>query len=161
MESFNPLDYLIDQGEIDWKEHLQPWQYLLPQSFTIWIVNRFGDLFMVFEDESLHHLDIQLGKLTKRGENKKDFLEQMLEADHANDWLYMNYVNQAQKAGMTLPQGHCYSFKIPPILSGAYALDNLCTIDLAQHYSTMADIHQQIKGLPDGATVTLSSNENF
>ncbi len=161
MESFNPLDYLIDQEGIDWKAHLGSWQHLLPQTFTIWIVNRFGDLFLIYEDGSLHHLDTQLGTLNQRGTDKKDFLERMLEENNANDWLYMNYIRQAEEAGINLPKGHCYSFKIPPVLSGSYTLDNICTVDIGQHYLSMAAIHQQIKDLPDGATVTLSSNEEL
>ena len=160
MEELNPQDYLINQEGIDWQTHLKPWQHLLPNTFTIWIVNKFGDLFLIAEDDSLHHLDIQLGTLTKRGTSKQDFLEQMLEDQNAADWLYINYVDAAEIAGIELPQGHCYAFKVPPVLSGEYVLGNICTMEIGENFKFLADVHAQIKDLPDGSTVTLNPSES-
>jgi hypothetical protein len=51
-------DYLIDQGGKDWAEMLRPWCPPLPTSFSVWMVNRFGDVFAVLEDGSVHLLDV-------------------------------------------------------------------------------------------------------
>jgi len=33
-------DYLIDQEDKDWADLLSSWQFLLPESFNVWLVNR-------------------------------------------------------------------------------------------------------------------------
>ena len=47
----NVSDYLIDQEGKDWAELLSDWGILLPSSFTVWLVNRFGDVLAVFDDD--------------------------------------------------------------------------------------------------------------
>jgi hypothetical protein len=47
-------DYLIDQSGIDWPKALASWSWLLPPEFTLWLVNRFADLFLVLPDGSVH-----------------------------------------------------------------------------------------------------------
>lgn len=159
-ESLNPLDYLIEQEGIDWKASLESWQSILPDKFTIWLVNRFGDLFMIFEDGSLHHLDIQLGTVTKRGDSKQAFLENLLEGNNAADWLYMNYVQLAESEEMFLQKGECYAFKIPPVLSGEYTVDNLCVSKIEENFTLLSGIHEQIRELPEGSTVNVTLPES-
>ena len=43
--------------------------------------------------------------------------------------------------------------KIPPILGGQYAIENLEPTDLSVHYSLLADIFRQTKDLPDGTRI--------
>jgi hypothetical protein len=57
----NIRDYLIEQSAKDWGELLSGWLGVLPASFTGWLVNRFGDVFAVFEDGSVHMLDVGTG----------------------------------------------------------------------------------------------------
>ena len=57
----NIRNYLIDQGGKDWGELLSGWLGVLPASFTVWLVNGFGDVFAVFEDGSAHILDVGTG----------------------------------------------------------------------------------------------------
>ena len=58
-------------------------------------------------------------------------------------------------AGLTLGPSQCYSFKNPPILGGAYSVENVWPADLAVHYSFQADICKQAKDLPDGTKVKI------
>jgi hypothetical protein len=39
-------NYLLDQTGTDWPTVLEHWSWLLPDEFTLWLVNRFCDLFM-------------------------------------------------------------------------------------------------------------------
>jgi len=101
-----------------------------------------------------------IGTVTKRGNSKKEFLEVLADEQNAQEWLYIHHVDQAEKAGIPLPQGHCYTYKVPPVLSGEYSINNLCTVEIGQNFAFLADIHQQIKDLPDGASVTLDWHED-
>jgi hypothetical protein len=51
-------DYLIDQSGIDWPKTLASWSWLVPPEFTLWLVNRFADLFIVLADGTVHMLDV-------------------------------------------------------------------------------------------------------
>lgn len=95
-------DYLIDQAGIDWSAALQSWAWLVPVEFTLWIVNRIGDLFIVVADGSVHRLDTGGGTLAKVAQSRDDFAARIDEGDNANDWLAIPLVNRLVAAGMTL-----------------------------------------------------------
>ena len=56
-------------------------------------------------------------------------------------------VDQCVAAGLILAQDQCYGYKIPPILGGQYAIENVEPTDLSVHYSLLADIFRQTKRL--------------
>lgn len=53
-------DYLIDQVGKDWTALLRDWMPPLPSSFTLWLVNRFGDAFVVANGSADNWLMIPL-----------------------------------------------------------------------------------------------------
>jgi len=63
-------DYLIDHTNFDWRNLLYGWTTLLRPKFTVWLVNRFGDLFFVSEDGTVHMLDISGDDAAKVAENR-------------------------------------------------------------------------------------------
>lgn len=146
-------DYLIDQAGKDWGEHLAGWVPPLPGEFTMWMVNRFGDVICFFEDGSVHYLDTGAGEVRRLADNRDDFCGKIGEGNNANDWLMIPLVDRCVAAGMQLGPDQCYGFKIPPVLGGQYTVDNIAPIDLAVYLSFSADVHRQIKDLPNGAKV--------
>jgi hypothetical protein len=38
-------DYVIDPSDLDWAQLLSGWGWLLPPEFSVWLMNRYGDLF--------------------------------------------------------------------------------------------------------------------
>ena len=49
--------------------------------------------------------------------------------------------------------GKCLSWKLPPALSGEVAVENLEVTNLAVHQHVSAQIHEQLKDVPDGTTI--------
>ncbi len=152
-------DYLIDQAGKDWGQLLSDWIVLFPEDFTVWMVNRFGDVFAIFDDDSVHMLDVGAGTLTRMADSQDDFCQQIGMGDNANNWLMIPLVDACVAAGMRLGPDQCYSFKTPPVLGGQYDTGNSEPMDLAVHYSFLADIHRQIKDLPDGTQIKLVVTE--
>jgi len=146
-------DYLIAQEGIDWPQVLQPMHWILPREFTLWLVNRFGDLFIVLDDGSVHHLDMGTGGVTKLADDKDDFGEKIDLDDNANDWLMIPLVDQLVASGMILGPGQCYSYRQLPVLGGDYTVANTVIQDLSFHYATLGPIFEKIKDLPDGSKV--------
>lgn len=71
------------------------------------------------------------------------------------DWHMVPLVELAAAHLGPLPDGRCYCLKIPAVLGGAYEKANLGTNSVAELLSFSGDMAQQIKDLPDGATVDL------
>jgi len=148
-------DYLIDQTGIDWSKLLAGWQPLLPPEFTVWMVNRFGEMIIVMENGSVHYMDFSANELRHIAESREDFVEKVGNDNNANDWLMIPLVDACVAAGKTLPVGKCYNFTIPVVLGGKYEVDNIAVVPLSEYYSFLADLHRQIKDLPDGTQVKL------
>jgi hypothetical protein len=148
-------DYIIDQKDKNWSELLAPWAPILPQKFTVFLINRFGDVFMIYEDESVHMLDVSVCTVSQIAENRNDFADKMNIDKNANDWLMIPLVDQCVAAGMKPSATQCYSYRISPLLGGGYSSYNIALIALAEHYAFHADLYRQTKDLPDGSKVKI------
>ena len=149
-------DYLINHRGFDWPTILAEWAWLFPvQEFSIWLMNKYGDLFFVFDDDSVHMMDVGNGTLEKLAGSRDEFCDRIDEEDNANNWLMIPLVDELAKIGKLLEPGRCYSFIIPPALRGEYAVENTATLNIREHYGVYASIHHQIKDLPTGTKVRL------
>jgi hypothetical protein len=124
-------DYLIDHSGFDWNKLFVGWEWLLPPEFTVWLMNRFGDLFLVTPDGTVHMLDVAVGTLTKLAESRADFSTRVDEGDNAGNWFFLPLVDRLVSAGMGLQPGQCYGFKLPPVLGGQYAVENVAVFPVA------------------------------
>jgi hypothetical protein len=152
---FSIHDYLVDQTGIDWKDALSSWSWLVPPKFTIWLVNRIADIFIVLPDGTVHMLDVGAGSLTKVAESRDEFSERIDEGENANDWLAIPLVDKLVAAGMSLQPGQCYAFKKLPILGGDYMVENFALLAIADWLGACGSIHEQLRDVPDGTQVVL------
>jgi hypothetical protein len=146
-------DYLLERGESDWAALLADWNWILPVRFTLWLVNRYGDLFLVLpEDGAVCMLDVGAGTLRRIAHSQEDFDARLRQDNNANEWLMMPLVDDCVAAGLTLTPGHCYGFKQAPALGGAYEVANTEVVDLYTHYSVLGQLHAQVwETLPGSA----------
>jgi hypothetical protein len=148
--------YLIDHQAFDWPVLLADWSWLLPDDeFTVWLMNRYGDLFIVLEDETVHMLDVGNGSFEQVAESRDDFCLKIDQGTNLNTWLMVPLVDRLVETGKLLQPDRCYSFIIPPILGGGYTVANTATLNVKEHYGVYASIHNQIKDQPDGTRVRL------
>lgn len=153
--AINIHDYTIDHRDVDWSTILRDWAWSLPERLTVWIMNRFGDLFLAFEDGSIQMLDVGAGTLEKLAENREEFCDKIDVENNANNWLMIPLVDQLVAAGLTLKKGECYGFCISPVLGGGYTVENSFVLPIAEHYGVNASIHQQLKDVPDDTQVEI------
>jgi hypothetical protein len=146
-------DYTIDHAGVDWPDLLACWAWLLPTELSVWIVNRFGDLFLTFDDHSINVLDVGRGSLIRLADDREQFACLIDEGNNANEWLMIPLVDRLVAAGLSLRPGECYSYARLPILGGDYAVENTRVVSLAQHYKAFGPIHEKLKDLPDGTRV--------
>lgn len=152
----NIHDYLLKQGDQDWSSLLSDWADLLPESdFTVWLVNRFGDVVLVLNDGTVHLLDVGAGTIERLAANRDEFASLMDVSDNADLWLLISLTDSCVAKGLRLGSDKCYGWKIPPSLGGKYDVDNVEPTDIAVHYKLLADIWRQTKDLPDGTRVKM------
>jgi hypothetical protein len=148
-------DYLIDHQSFDWAMLLSDWHWLLPAEFSVWLMNRFGDLVLIADEGAILFFDVGAGTIERVADNKEDFGQKLDVGDNANIWLMIPLIDQLNATGLQLNEGHCYSFLTPPILGGEYSVENTVTLPITEHYGVYASIHDQIKDLPDGTRVII------
>lgn len=148
-------DYLIDQDGIDWPETMKSWSWLLPADFTLWLVTRFADLFIVLPDGTVQMLDIGAGTLSKVANSRDDFCNKIDEGNNANEWLMIPLVDRMAAAGVVLQPGQCYAFKVPPVLGGDYTVENCGSLPVEDYLAAFGSIHEQLRDVPDGSEVVL------
>ena len=147
----NLHDYIIDHAAVDWRHVLSSWAWLLPRELTVWMVNRFGDLFVVQDDGAVYLLDSGAGTLERIADSRDHFCRLLDEGDNAKNWLMIPLVDRLVAAGRPLSKGQCYSYALLPVLGGGYTPENTKAVDLATHFKVLGPIHEKLKDVPDGA----------
>lgn len=151
----NIHNYLIAQDNINWSQPLQYWNWLLPPSFTLRLVNRLADLFLVMEDGTVHMLDVGCGTLEKVANNREHFCDLVGNPEQAGEWFAIKLIDELVAAGMYLQPGQCYGFRLPPIMGGDYVVDNFGVLSVTDYLGCYGDLHQQLINAPDGTQVEL------
>jgi hypothetical protein len=141
---------MVDHQGVDWPDLLSSWAWLVPRVLTVWIMNRFGDLLLVFEDGSVHMLDVGRGSLERVADSRDDFANRIDQGDNANDWLMIPLVDELRAAGLVPGPSECYSYVKLPVLGGDYTRGN---VSIAHHYKAFGPIHEKLKDIPDGTIV--------
>jgi hypothetical protein len=144
-------DYLLDASDRNWPALLTDWNWILPARFTLWLANRYGDLFLIPEDGSVCMLDVGAGTFKRLADDRDEFAALLRQPGNAGEWLMIPLVDACVAAGLKLPPGHCYGYKKPPVLGGDYTVENTEVVDLSQHYSVLGQLHAQIWELPEPA----------
>jgi hypothetical protein len=148
-------DYLIDPDSIDWSAALAGWSWLIPAEFTLWLVNRLCDLFIVTDDGSVHMLDIGAGTLKRLAANRDEFCRLIDEGNNANEWLAIPLVDRLVASGLLLEPGQCYGFKVPPVLGGRYEVENCGPLSIPDYLGAYGSIHERLRDVPEGSGVVL------
>lgn len=152
-------DYLIEHRAFDWKKLFANWRWCLSGSFTVWLMNRFGDLFIEKDDGRIFCLRMEDGSLECLAQNKDDFYNKLDHAETANDWLLIPLVDSLVEAGKILKEGECYAFIQLPLLGGSYDVENIGIRTVDFQYAAMGPIHEKLKDVPDGESVSFKLTE--
>ncbi len=148
-------EYLLSPEELQWPSVLENWNWLLPDSFGVWLVNAFGDLFLVLESGEIALLDINAGKIEILADSRETFIDRISETANAAAWLYMPLVDALRAKGVIPQPGCCYAFSRPPLLGGEYHPENVRLTELIGHLAFTGDLAEQLRDVKDGDEVEL------
>lgn len=148
-------NYLIDQSGKNWKAMLGDWIPPLPKSFTLWLVNRFGDVFVVDDegDGSVCRLEVGHGTFDRVAKSRDDFGKLADVGANAEKWFRLSFVDHCRASGLNLAPNQCYGFKVPPMLGGTYEVGNIEPLDIAIHYFLLAQIYKKTREVEAGMKV--------
>ena len=156
----NLQDYLLQREDEDWATLLEDWTWLLPKSFVVWLVNRFGDLFIVQDDGTVWMLDTSAGTFERVADSRDHFANIADQSpDTFDNWFMTGAVDDMVEAGHRLEGNQCYSYRVPAGLGGDYRLENFMVTDLAVHLSIHGQIFGRTKDLADGTKINFQITE--
>ncbi len=151
-------DYLLNHEGWQWRELLQGWKWLLPPRFTVWLVNRFGDLFIQLDDGSIHRLDICAGTFLQVAASRDEFCGLCGNPEQANDFLMMPLVDKLVAAERLLGPGECYSYHLNPAFGGDFTTGNVVVRSVIEHFAIFGPQHLLTKDIPDGTQVLFKTD---
>ena len=129
------------------------WKGVRPRALVM--QNAFGNV--IFTDEGGQYWRICPEELSCKvvATNGEEFAELQCADEFLKDWATQALVDRVRPT-LGLPTGErCYCLKVPATLGGAYALDNVGTIDRAELIAFSGGLAKQIDGLPDGTPIGL------
>jgi hypothetical protein len=129
------------------------WKGVRPRALVM--QNAFGNV--IFTDEGGQYWRICPEALSCEvvATNGEEFAELQSTDEFLRDWVMQALVDRVRPT-LGLPTGErCYCLKIPATLGGAYALENVGTIDRAELIAFSGDLAKQIDSLPDGTRIRL------
>jgi hypothetical protein len=149
--TWNELTVGFDQEKSD--ALLSDWRWLVGDEAQLLVFSALGDLFLGDAEGHIFWLNTGAARLTRIAESAEEFKRLMQQAEHADEWFFPQLVGDLIASGKRLAPGQCYSYKVPPMLSGKMELDNFDPTDLLVHCSMFGQIARQIRDLPEGAKI--------
>lgn len=147
-------DLTVYFGHLDQASLLEDWIWLIgPTRFPI-LVTALGDAFL--QDAETGEVLLLLsgtGEIQKVCNDIDAFRALLEDHEFVSDHFVPGIVVKLRESGAVLGERQLCSFKTPPVLGGAYSVENLEPIDIAVHFSVLGQVQQRASNLPDGTPV--------
>ena len=156
--TWNELTVGFDPSKSD--ALLADWRWLVGNDVQLVVVSALGDLFLRDREGRILWLDVGAARLTPVADSAEEFKRLMQQPEHADEWFVPQLIGDLIVSGKKLNDGQCYSYKVPPMLSGKMELSNFEPADLLVHYSMFGQIGRKIRDLPEGAKIDSITTTN-
>lgn len=134
----------------------QGWHWSGLEPVEILIENKFGNLVVRDVDNKFWRICPEEAELTLLADNLTQLNALWHDEDFRIDWLMPALVQQAEQAYGELAEGKKFCLKIPGVLGGDYAVENIGVITFDELIRFSGHLAQQLHGLPDGSKVDFS-----
>jgi hypothetical protein len=138
---------------LDCNRLLSDWRWLVPEDLRPFELTIFGDWFFEDADGRVVFLDTVGGRLTVIAPSRSAFLTDRENPENKDEWYMPDLARRCRDEGLCPSFGQCLSFTIPPVLSGPMDASNVEVCDLMVHLSSLGQIHQGVKNVPDGTQI--------
>lgn len=117
--------------------------------------NSFGNLIVRATDGAYWRICPEELSCKKIAGNAEQFAALTRKDEFLTDWEMARLVEQARQKLGPLAAGRCYCLKVPAVLGGSYAADNVGTISRSELISFSGDLAEQIRDVPDGSHIKI------
>lgn len=114
-----------------------------------------GHMLILDRVDAYHYLDPELGTVTLLGD-EADANAHMAKAETQAVWRADALIDAAVARLGRPSMGEVYSLKLPALIAGDYAVENLIKLELVELIYLSGDIARQTRDLPDGVKVRLT-----
>ena len=138
---------------------LEAWRWLTGKSASVALLTSMGDLFFtrskgLLRRKAVYFLDTYEGTVEVASSNWQEFKDRVGSGDDVpGHWFKYELLIELVAEYGGLRDGEVFSPTHPPILGGSYEVSNFARTEWAVHVGLMGQIHEQIKGLPEGAPI--------
>jgi hypothetical protein len=136
--------------------YLDGWRWLVGNDAVLVAASVSGDLFFRDRDGRVHWIDTGAGSIETVADDAASFARKVRSAEFCSNYLLESLVNDCLRMHGPQTADRCLGYRTLPVFDGAYADDNRVPMRAMEHFAFTGDVHQQIEGLPDGATVELN-----
>jgi len=134
---------------------LEDWEWLIGATKQPILLTAVGDAFVKDTvDGSIHWLAVGNADFRPIASDLEEFRSLLTDEAFVLDYFAVEALLALKEAGIVLGPGQIYSLKVPPVLGGKYALDNIAPVGIAAHFSITGQIHRQVKDLPPGTKIS-------
>ena len=152
-------DISITEGGIDWQRCLQPWAWLLKEKpeFNIWIVTKFGEIFVTDDSGSIWFISTSNGSYEKIAESKESFANSLENPERVEYYFMPKLVRNLEENLGKLNKGQCYGFHVPCFFKECtFEVDNFKIIDIEKYLIGLGEMLGKLQAIPDGAKVSFN-----
>jgi hypothetical protein len=143
-------------NEIDLiKEIKSAWGWCEASPVKILYMNDFANIIFLNSDNSYWLLRPEELLCEEIATSENELNSLWKNEDFVLDWEMQNLVDVAEKNLGEKPQDYSFHFVIPPVLGGAFDIENIKAVPSLEVISFTGHIAEQIKDLPEGAQVEL------
>ncbi len=132
---------------------LESWQWIGIGAKTPRFTSPFGDVFLQAED-GIWFLDTLEGSLLRAWDSTSALKADLNTASGQDRYLLAGLAASAEHLGLTPAPGQVYGFKTPPVLGGKLDLANVEVVDFIVGLHLSGQIHNQVRTLPPGTSIS-------
>jgi len=136
-----------------YRDALESWTWIGLAGKRPWFASLFGDVFLQ-ANEGIWYLDTMEGSLSLEWATEDDLRRTLATPEGQQRYLLADLATGAHARGLHLGSDDVYDLVPPPILGGAFDVDHVVVSDFAMTVNVAGQIHEQVRNLPPGTTIS-------
>ncbi|WP_406685433.1 DUF1851 domain-containing protein [Seonamhaeicola sp. MEBiC1930] len=150
-------DLKVDFNHIDQSRLTESWNWLIGTDKKPILMSSIGDLFLVDNNGVCYWLNVGEGILEIVANSIDEFKTKLNDNEQVDEWFLIGLIKKLKESGLELTDKHLYGYKKLPVLGGEYEPENFELTDIEVHFELSGQIQKQIKDLPDGTKVNITT----
>ena len=141
----NTIELTILASEVNARDALNDWVWLLNKPLKPIFLSKFGDWFFFNAQGAVEMLDMIEGQLRVVAASDSEFNALCKTPEKQSEWFLDGRLYRMHNDGLELSSGQCFGFKLAPILGGKFEAENIGIFSVWLYNSLCSQLHQQLR----------------